>query len=57
MADKPHPGQMERNVMAEKLGALPEAPLAMPKQVLEQPHGIWAWFWPFYWGRARGIGH
>ncbi|TMV53930.1 hypothetical protein FGG78_38860 [Thioclava sp. BHET1] len=36
-----------------ELGRLPHAPMAMPQQALEHPHGLIARFWPVWNGWLR----
>lgn len=36
----PHTADFDLDLAAERLGALPDAPLAMPHQVLEARHGL-----------------
>lgn len=45
--------------LAERLGALPKAPLAMPRQVLEHPVGLFARLRPVWdgWLRTHVLGN
>ena len=55
MMDLANPDQFDLDRLAEELGALPDAPLAMPVQRLEsppQPQGFWAVLRP----RTRRMG-
>lgn len=57
---------LERDLLAQDadrvgvtIGVLPAAPLSMPKQVLEQPLGLWGRVAALFGAgvRTRGIGH
>jgi len=59
MMDLAKPEQFDLDRLAEELGALPEAPLAMPAQRLEspsQPAGLLAVLRPRF-GRMGRAGH
>lgn len=56
--DLTHPNDPE-TVRTEDPGALPKAPLAMPRQVLEHPRGLLARLRPIWdgWLRAHVLGN
>ncbi|MEN9409944.1 MAG: hypothetical protein RL216_1918 [Pseudomonadota bacterium] len=59
MMDLAKPDQFDLDRLAEELGALPDAPLAMPVQRVEtppQPGGFWALLRPRF-GRMGKAGH
>lgn len=59
MMDLAKPDQFDLDRLAEELGTLPDAPLAMPVQRLEtppQPGGFWALLRPRF-GRMGKAGH